>query len=132
MGEHKLRREVEVRVVPVPYARDATSVRHGKYLYDSRGCAHCHGWDGQGAVVIDDPRGLFVRAPDITSAGAVKSYGEGDWARAIRHGVSPAGHPLVIMPSEDYNRLSDADFAALVAYVRALPPGAGKPGEIRL
>ena len=132
LGERKLHRAIEVRVVPVPYARDAASVRHGKYLYDSRGCAHCHGWDGQGAVVIDDPRGFYVRGPDITSAGATAQYTEGDWVRAIRHGVSPNGHPLLVMPSEDYNRMSDADFAALVSYVRALPPGAGKPGEIRL
>ena len=29
------------------------------------------------------------------------------------------------MPSEDYNRLTDADLAALVAYVRQLPPATG-------
>ena len=29
------------------------------------------------------------------------------------------------MPSEDYNRLTDADLAALVAYVRALPVAQG-------
>lgn len=132
LGERKMHRQVDVRVVPVPYARDATAVRHGKYLYDSRGCAHCHGWDGQGAVFTDDRRGLHARGPDITSAGATAEYGEGDWVRAIRHGVGPRGQPLMIMPSEDYNRMSDADFAALVAYVRALPPGAGTPGELRI
>jgi mono/diheme cytochrome c family protein len=36
------------------------------------------------------------------------------------------------MPSEDYNRLTDADFAALVAYVRSLPPVAGEAAELRL
>ena len=29
------------------------------------------------------------------------------------------------MPSEDYNRFTDDDLAALVAYVRQLPPAAG-------
>ncbi len=36
------------------------------------------------------------------------------------------------MPSEDYNRLSDNDFGALVAYVRSLPAGGGQPAEIHL
>jgi mono/diheme cytochrome c family protein len=36
------------------------------------------------------------------------------------------------MPSEDFNRLSDSDFAALVAYTRGLPPVAGEPALIRM
>jgi len=52
--------------------------------------------------------------------------------RAIRHGVNPAGHALVVMPSGDYAGLSDADFAALVAYARSLPPVGGSGAEIRL
>jgi mono/diheme cytochrome c family protein len=36
------------------------------------------------------------------------------------------------MPSEDYNRLNDNDFAALVAYVRSLPPVAGDGAVFRL
>jgi hypothetical protein len=62
----------------------------------------------------------------------VAGYTEGDWVRAIRHGIAPSGRALLIMPSEDYNRMSDADFAALVAYVRSLPPVRGEPAEMRL
>jgi cytochrome c553 len=36
------------------------------------------------------------------------------------------------MPSEDYNRLNDNDFAALVAHVRSLPPVAGDAAVFRL
>lgn len=132
LGERKQHRVVEVRVVPVAPARDGPSLRQGKYLFESRGCAHCHGVGGQGAVVIDDPGGFYVRAPDITPAGVVSQYGDGDWVRAIRHGVDPQGHPLLVMPSEDYNRMTDADLGALVAYVRSLPRGAGDAGEVRL
>ena len=53
-----------------------------------------------------------------------------DWERAIRHGVKPDGRPLLVMPSEDYHRLTDADLSALVSYVRSLPPQAG--GEARV
>ncbi len=67
---------------------------------------------------------MFVKSPDITAGagGVVTDYTEGDWVRAIRHGVNPAGHALVMMPSGDYAGMSDGDLAALVAYARSLPP----------
>lgn len=134
LGELKAQRFVEVRVVPVPYLRDAAALRVGKTLYQSRGCAECHGADGRGRVVIDEPDGHHVRAPNITShsASAVAGYTEADWVRAIRHGVDRAGRPLLEMPSEIYSRMNDADFAALVAYARSLPAAEGEPGMVRL
>jgi mono/diheme cytochrome c family protein len=135
MGERKLERTVEVRVVPVAFTKDPQALKLGKYLFDSRGCAECHGADGRGRVFVDDrSSGMYVRSPNLTTGAnsAVAGYTEADWVRAIRHGVSPTGHALLIMPCEDYNRLTDADFAALVAYTRSLPPVAGEPGLMRL
>lgn len=134
LGDRKLQRRVDVRVVPVAFARDAAAVRLGRELYEERGCAGCHGADGAGRVVTDDSRGLYVRSPGITTAAgsATAAYTEGDWVRALRHGVNPAGHALLFMPSEEYNRLSDAEIAAIVAYVRTLPPADGAPGAVRL
>lgn len=135
LGDRKLDRRVDVRVVPVAYAQPTPQVlTQGKYLFESRGCGECHGMDGAGRVVVDEPGGLYVRSPDITTArvSMVAAYTEGDWVRAVRHGVDPGGRALLIMQSEDYNRMSDADFAALVAYVRTLPPGPGTLGEVRL
>lgn len=134
MGERKLTRVVDVKVVPVPYAAaDPQVLKLGKYLFESRGCGECHGMDGTGKVVVEDPNGMYVRSPDITpaKAGKVAAYAEADWVRAIRHGVDPAGRALLVMPSEDYNRMNDGDFAALVAYIRKLPAGRGTPGEVR-
>jgi len=135
LGDRKLDRRVDVRVVPVAYQQPTPQVlKQGKYLFESRGCGECHGMDGAGRVMIDEPGGLYVRTPDITSArvSMVAAYTEADWVRAIRHGVDPAGRALLVMPSEDYNRMNDADFAALVAYIRTLPPGRGTLGEVRL
>ena len=126
-GDRKLARHVEVAVTAVPFRSDAASVERGGYLFRSRGCGDCHGADGAGRVVIDDGKGMLVRSPDITPAanGVVANYTPADWVRTIRHGVKPDGRPVMIMPSEEYNRLVDADVAAIVAYVRQLPPSTG-------
>jgi mono/diheme cytochrome c family protein len=52
--------------------------------------------------------------------------------RAIRHGVKPSGEPIFVMPSEDYNRLTDADTGAIVAYVRSMPMVEGVTSELRV
>src|SRR5258705_12464630 len=104
MGQRKLERQVDVRVVPVAYVRDRAALKQGKYLFETRGCAECHGSDGRGVVFIDKPA-MRVKSPNITGGpgGVVSNYNEGDWVRAIRHGVSPAGHAPFLMPSEDSN-----------------------------
>jgi mono/diheme cytochrome c family protein len=109
-------------------------LRLGKYLFESRGCGECHAMDGRGKVLIDDPNGFHVRAPSIAPGpdSPVAAYAESDWVRAVRHGVDPKGRPLLIMPSEDYNRMNDGDFAALVGYTRSLPPAPGVPAVIRM
>ncbi len=134
LGERKLERQVFVRVVPVPFASGAPALKQGRYLFETRGCVSCHGPDGSGRVMVDEPNGMFVRTPNITRGpnSAVAEYTEADWVRAIRHGVSPRGHALFMMPSDVYNGLSDADFAALVAYVRSMPPIAGQVPLIQL
>ena len=134
LGEHKLERQVFVKVVPVPFATGPAAIKQGRYFYETRGCVSCHGPGGGGRVMIDEPNGMFVRTPNITrgAGSAVADYTEADWVRAIRHGVNPKGHALFLMPSEVYNRMSDADFAALVAYVRNLPPVDGSATRVEL
>ena len=132
-GGRKLVRKIDVSVQPVAFPTDTGAVDHGKYLYESRGCMDCHGANGAGKQVFDEANGLRVRAPDITRGNPdIEKYQPRDWDLAIRHGVAPSGRPMLIMPSEDYNRLSDNDFGALVAYVRSLPAGGGQPAEIHL
>ena len=134
LGARKAHRVVKLDVTAVAYVPGPDAIAHGKYLYNSRGCMECHGADGKGRVVIDDPNGMYIRSPNITSGtgGVVAGYSESDWVRTIRHGITPQGHAVFLMPSEDYNRLTDADLAALVAYVRSLPPVAGEASVIKL
>ena len=129
-SERKLHRGVSVVVQPIAIATDAASIERGSYLYKSRGCASCHGADGAGKVVFDNG-GFRVKSPHISGGdGSVTaSYKPEDWVRTIRHGVKPSGEPLLVMPSEDYTRLTDADVGAIVGYIRSLPPVAGTAAE---
>src|SRR5439155_13508353 len=65
MGERRLARAVEVRVVPVAYTRDPAAPKLGQHLFESRGCALCHGADGRGIAVVNAD-GIEVRSPNIT------------------------------------------------------------------
>ena len=134
LGDRKLERRIDIAAAGVPLVADAASVERGGYLYRSRGCADCHGADGAGKVVVEDGTSMLIRAPNITAGpgGATAAYRPVDWVRSIRHGVRPDGRPLLVMPSEEYNRFTDADLAAVVAYVRQLPPKAGEGATIRL
>ncbi len=133
LGQKKLQRHVDVSVMPVAFAADAASIERGRYLFLSRGCADCHGKDGGGRVVIEDGS-LYIRSPNITSSpqSVTAGYVPADWVRSIRHGVNPEGRALMIMPSEEYAGFVDADLAAVVAYIRQLPPSGGPHAEIRL
>ena len=126
LAQRRMNRQVKVDVKPVAYATGEQAVERGKYLFQSRGCTDCHGASGTGRDFIDKPD-MKVRGPNITPGGVTARYQPEDWVRIIRHGVKPNGRPAIIMPSEDYNRLTDEDLAALVAYVRGLP--AAKGGE---
>jgi mono/diheme cytochrome c family protein len=126
-GENKRARRIDVSVQPVPLGTDAAVQERGRYLFTSRGYADCHDTNGTGRTFIDDGKGMKAAGPNLTrgSGSVTLAFQTVDWVRAIRHGVKPDGRPLFIMPSEDYNRLTDADVGAIVSYVQSLPPAAG-------
>ena len=132
LGERKRQRVVDVEVAGVPWANDAPALEHGRYLFRSRGCADCHGVDGGGREFINDGKGMRLHGPNITAGGAVGHYTAQDWERVVRHGVKSDGRPAFIMPSEDYNRLTNTDLAALVGYVRSLPARPGGEAVVEL
>lgn len=134
LGERKAQRRVELTLAAVAIPDDAAAIERGHYLFRSRGCTDCHGVDGAGREFINDGKGLRVRASNITTAAgsAVARYTPLDWVRTIRHGVAPDGRPLLIMPSEDYNRFTDRDVGALVAYLRQMPAAPVEPARIEL
>jgi mono/diheme cytochrome c family protein len=133
LGKRKMVRTVAVTVRPLDVTADAIHIEQGRYLYNTRGCAECHGADGAGRTVIKQG-GMFVVAPNITAGtnSVTRTYGVADWVRTIRHGVKPNGQPVMIMPSEDYSRLTDEDTASLVAWLQQMPPVDGQKAVIEV
>lgn len=133
-ADQRAARRIAQAAYPLVVPAGEAALARGRYLFGSRGCAECHGADGAGLAFIDDAgAGMYVRSPNISPAtgSVVAAYTPADWERSLRHGVKPDGRPLRVMPSEDYNRLTDADLGALVAYARSLAPAAGGPAEFR-
>jgi mono/diheme cytochrome c family protein len=134
LAERRAAREIDIAVRPIAVPTDDAARARGSYLYASRGCADCHGADGAGRTFVKSGDSLLLAGPDITRSvnSPTLIYQPQDWVRAVRHGVKPDGRPLRVMPSEDYNRLTDADLGAIIAHVQSLPPGRGDQAVIRL
>ncbi len=88
-------------------------------------CAGCHSSTSQppldgGAQSFTGPLGALY-PPNLTPAGEIKDWSDGEIIRAIREGVHKNGRPLLVMPAEVFHNLSDADVQAIVAYLRSQP-----------
>ena len=125
LAEQRRNRYIDIKPRPVAYTTDAQTIERGRYLYASRGCTDCHGAQGTGREFVNDGKGTRIAGPNITPAGVVGRYQPEDWNSVIRHGVKPNGRPVMVMPSEDYNRFTNDDLNALVSYVRQFPPQEG-------
>src|ERR1700761_6441469 len=94
-------------------------------------CSACHSKTGTltgGLNLGEDfpvPIGSFVSS-NLTPAGQLSHWSDGDIFRAIRNGIDRDGRWLVIMSYTNAGRLSDDDTKALIAYIRSVP-AAGTP-----
>jgi mono/diheme cytochrome c family protein len=108
----------------VPAATDSVGLERGRHLVEVIGtCAVCHGDDFGGKVLVDDfAMGRLTSSNLSSGRGGIGDYTDSDYERAIRHGVGRDGRALIFMPAEAYNVLTDADLAAMIGYLRRLPP----------
>jgi mono/diheme cytochrome c family protein len=119
-----------------PALAQSDAVKRGEYLVTIMDCGGCH-TPGSLAGKPDFGRKLagsnigfripgagIVYPPNLTPDAEA---GLGRWTneqilRAVRHGQRPDGRQLIpIMPWPSYGVLTDADGAALVAYLKSLP-----------
>jgi mono/diheme cytochrome c family protein len=125
LSEMRLNRTVTVSGDSVAVPTDIGSIQRGQHLASAVAiCLDCHGPSLAGRVIVDDAGIGRIVAPNLTRGrgGVGSSLSDADFLRAIRHGVDPAGHLLLVMPSDDYNHFGDSDLGAIIAYVRSLPP----------
>jgi len=100
------------------------AVERGQHLVAARyTCTACHGANFGGGVMVDAfPIGRLL-APNLTLGAGSRTAGfqPSDWDRIVRHGVLRDGHPAV-MPSDDFQHMSDQELSDIVAYIRSRPP----------
>ena len=125
LGRMKAGELPEFSVQPPLIPSDRASIARGRHLAEAVAlCTECHqnglrgrslGFPGVVATLV---------APNLTAGkgGVGGSYTAADWDRAIRHGIAKDGRKLVLMPSQYYAKMTDADFAALVSFLNSLTP----------
>jgi mono/diheme cytochrome c family protein len=102
-------------------------IERGHYIVDAL-CVECHSVSHQlplsGGVdmskEIPIPVGSFT-PPNLTPAGTLKGWSDGEIWRELRTGVDDEGHHLVIMSTVPVRNLSDDDIKAVIAYLRSQP-----------
>ncbi|MFP5353691.1 MAG: c-type cytochrome [Gemmatimonadota bacterium] len=136
LSSYRLSRTFAIRDSEPTIVSDSVSITRGRHLaFAVAKCVECHGVDLGGQLAIDaGPVGQMI-APNITagSGGILTARSDADLVRAIRHGVRPDGTPIRFMPVTGFNAMTDADVAAIVAFLRAAPPvdRESKPSVVR-
>jgi mono/diheme cytochrome c family protein len=94
------------------------------------GCVSCHGEGLRGRMMFEEPKVAQVYAPNLTLVAAQAT--DQQLAQAIRQGIGHDGHPLMVMPSAQYSRLTDGEVAALISAIRVQPKGGRQTPPIKL
>lgn len=116
----------------------------GETWFRAGGCASCHaavGAKGDDRLKLGGGRTLVTdfgtfSVPNISPdpADGIGSWTVGDFANAMLRGVAPGGvHLYPAFPYASYTRMRPQDVADLRAYLRTLPPVAGKapPSDLK-
>jgi mono/diheme cytochrome c family protein len=113
--------EVKIDTTPERVARGAKLANF---------CAGCHSTTGKppldgSAVNFGDQPGSpplgSLYPPNLTPAGPLRDWSDGEIIRAVREGVHKTGRTLIIMPAESFHNLSDEDVQSVVAFLRSQP-----------
>jgi len=108
--------DVPLASLKVPH--DAASIAEGGRLARITGCRGCHGANGGGRVLVDDPMLGRLVPPALARVAATES--DAELERTIRHGVDKSGHTLFVMPTRAHRYLADEDSARIIAWIRSL------------
>lgn len=125
MGNARLNKTYAFPPSDITLPTDEASLAFGKHRAEVL-CEGCHGADLSGI------ENWFSAGPLGTVDSANLTTGEGgfgreatsveDYVRAVRHGIDPEGKPIFMPAVVSTANLSDEDLAAIIAYVKSVPP----------
>jgi mono/diheme cytochrome c family protein len=108
---------------------------NGQAVFNAGGCSSCHAVPGQpdrtklgGGLAIPSPFGTF-HVPNISPdpTDGIGRWTEANFVSAVLNGTSPAGaHYYPAFPYASYQRAKLEDVRDLFAYLKTLPPVAGR------
>jgi mono/diheme cytochrome c family protein len=115
-------RDLKVEATPERIAR-------GQHIANTM-CVGCHSLNGQlplsgGRNLSDEPSvpPLGILQPiNLTPAGPLAQWTDGEIFRAVRDGADNNGRRLPVMSSQRARYMSDEDLYAVIAYLRSQPP----------
>jgi len=109
---------------PLAIPTDSAGIARGAHLVGALGCGQCHGDDLGGRVFADAGPFALLAGPNLTrgQGGRNPVLTVEEWERAIRHGIRREGTGMIVMPSEAFHALSDADLGPMIGYLTQLPP----------
>ena len=119
----------------LPALGQTSPLERGRYLVEGiAGCGNCHtpkgpqgdlpGRNLAGGQVLEEPNLFRAVASNITpdAETGIGRWTDAQLGRAIREGIRPDGSLIgPPMPFEFYREISDADLAAIIAYLRSVP-----------
>lgn len=136
IGFYKLNKRYNNPVAEVQVAGTPEQIARGEQL--AHICMSCHSQGNELPLVgsnfaakFDFPPLGTLYAPNLTPAGNIRDWTDGEVIRAIREGVYKNGRSLMVMPSANFRNMSDADVQALVAYLRSQPATGGPSPDNR-
>lgn len=126
IGYFRFHKTYDIDAGSVKIPKDQASIARGEHLVSAVAhCGYCHGDDLSGDYMINNPgaEGIVV-APNLTSGegGIGASFTDEDWVRALYHGVNDEGRSVIVMPSLFFHVMSEDDLAAVIAYMKTVPP----------
>lgn len=120
-SEWVIRKGHAVPTVSIAIPSDAASIAEGARVARIANCRDCHGGNGEGKILFEDPMLGRIAPPPLAKVAATMT--DAELARAIRYGVKKDGASLFIMPTYALGHLSDEDVGRIVAWIRTLKPG---------
>jgi mono/diheme cytochrome c family protein len=124
MGEARFNKVYDIPPSDLTLPTDPARIEFGKHRAESL-CQGCHGADLSG---IDNwfsapPLGTIDSANLTAGKGGIGAeFTTEDYVRAIRHGIDREGKPIFMTAVPSTAHLSDEDLAAIIAYLKTIPP----------